>query len=330
MRVTQQDIARMSEVSQATVSRVVSGDERVDGEIRDRVLGIMTQHNYRPDVRARSLRQQRTHLIGLVLKREVGSLQDDPFFAMLVAEVVDALAGTPWHLCVDIAADSSRQHAIYDELLRTHRVDGLILVENEPSDERIRRLQQDRFPFVLLGNAAEMPELHAIDNDNFKAAEMATQHLKDQGYERIAFLGGPQNLTVTRDREAGYRNVVTDPIVAYTDFGTHPAREAAFVLLDECKPDAILAMDDTMAMGVIQAARTKRLAIPQDIGVVGFNDTPLCDHVEGGLTSVNLRMGRMVQWAIRRLVEVIENGEALGSHQAIIGCELEVRGSSVR
>lgn len=330
MRVTQQDIARISEVSQATVSRVLAGDERVDGVIRDRVLAVMTTHNYRPDVRARSLRQRKTHLIGLVLKREVGSLQDDPFFAMLIAEVVDALAGTPWHLCLDIAADTAKQHSIYDELLRTRRVDGLILVESEASDERILRLQEDRFPFVLVGNATEMPELHAIDNDNFKAAEMATQHLKDQGYRKIAFLAGPQNLTVTRDREAGYRNVVDQPLVIYSDFGAHAARDAADELLALHRPDAIVAMDDTMAIGAIQAARNRKLSIPNDLGVVGFNDTPLCDHVEGGLTSVNLQIGNMVQWAIRRLVEVIEDGDVLGSHQAIMGCELMVRGSSLR
>ena len=330
MRVTQQDIARISEVSQATVSRVLAGDERVDGQIRDRVLAVMNTHNYRPDVRARSLRQRKTHLIGLVIKREVGSLQDDPFFAMLIAEVVDALAGSPWHLCLDIAADTARQHSIYDELLRTRRVDGLILVESEASDERILRLQQDHFPFVLVGNAAEMPELHAIDNDNFRAAEIATSHLLEQGYRRIAFLAGPKTLTVTRDREAGYRNVVPEAIVAYTDFGAHSAREAAAQLLDAYQPDAILAMDDTMAMGVIQAARERILAIPQDLGVVGFNDTPLCDHVEGGLTSVNLQIGNMVQWAIRRLVAVIDDTSVLGGRQAIMGCELMVRGSSVR
>lgn len=330
MRVTQQDIARLSEVSQATVSRVLAGDERVDAQIRDRVLEIMSTHNYQPDVRARSLRQRKTHLIGLVLKREVGTLQGDPFFAMLVAEVVDAMAGSPWHLCVDIATDSSRQHAIYDELLRTRRVDGLILVESEASDHRILRLQHDQFPFVLIGNASEMPELHAIDNDNVKAAEIATQHLVDQGYKRIAFLGGPKSLTVTRDREQGYRNQVNEPIVAYSEFGYQSAREAACHLIKAQKPDAIVAMDDTMAMGVSQAAREHKLHVPDDLGVVGFNDSAICDQIEGGLTSVNLQIDNMVRWSIRRLLQVIEKQPITGNHQAIMGCELKVRGSSVR
>lgn len=331
MRVTQQDIARLSEVSQATVSRVLAGDERVDAQIRDRVLGIMNSHNYQPDVRARSLRQRKTHLIGLVLKREVGTLQGDPFFAMLVAEVVDAMAGSPWHLCVDIATDSSRQHAIYDELLRTRRVDGLILVESEASDHRIRRLQHDQFPFVLIGNATDMPELHAIDNDNVMAAEIATRHLVEQGYKRIAFLGGPKSLTVTRDRETGYRQAVDNPLVAYTEFGYHSARDKACEMFSaKDRPDAIVAMDDTMAMGVIQAAREHRLSVPDDLGVVGFNDSSLCDQIENGLTSVNLHIDNMVRWSIRRLLQVIEKQPITGKHQAMMGCELKVRGSSIR
>ena len=291
----------------------------------------MNSHNYQPDVRARSLRQRKTHLIGLVLKREVGTLQGDPFFAMLVAEVVDAMAGSPWHLCVDIATDSSRQHAIYDELLRTRRVDGLILVESEASDHRIRRLQHDQFPFVLIGNATDMPELHAIDNDNVMAAEIATRHLVEQGYKRIAFLGGPKSLTVTRDRETGYRQAVDNPLVAYTEFGYHSARDKACEMFSaKDRPDAIVAMDDTMAMGVIQAAREHRLSVPDDLGVVGFNDSSLCDQIENGLTSVNLHIDNMVRWSIRRLLQVIEKQPITGKHQAMMGCELKVRGSSIR
>ncbi len=331
MRVTQQDIAQLSGVSQATVSRVLAGDERVDSDIRDRVLGVMKDHNYQPDVRARSLRQRKTHLIGLVLKREVGTLQGDPFFAMLVSELVDSMAGSPWHLCVDIATDSASQSHIYDELLRTRRVDGLILVESEASDDRIRRLQQDDFPFVVIGNASEMPEVHSIDNDNVAAAEIATKHLIEAGYKNIAFLGGPRNLTVTRDRESGFRSLVPEGTVVYADFGYESAKDAACELLASGgAPDAIVAMDDTMAMGVVQAAREHRLSVPKDLGVIGFNDSPLCDLMENGLSSVNLGIDSMVRWSIRRLLQVIEKQSVTGKRQAVMACELRVRGSSRR
>ncbi|MBN8691122.1 MAG: LacI family DNA-binding transcriptional regulator [Armatimonadetes bacterium] len=331
MRVTQQDIARISGVSQATVSRVLGGDDRVDGEIRDRVLAVMKSHNYQPDVRARNLRQRKTHLIGLVLKREQGTLKGDPFFAMLVSEIVDALAGTPWHLCVDIANDSSRQKHVYDDLLRTRRVDGLMMVEVEPSDNRILALKADNFPFVLIGNASEVPELNAIDNDNVFAGKIATQHLVENGYEKVAFLGGPANLTVTQDRVAGYSGIVDQPIIRYAEFGWQDARQVALQLLrGNNRPDAIVAMDDTMALGVVQAARELGLALGDDLGVVGFNDSSVCDLIFGGLTSVNLQIESMVRWAIRRLIQVIEDEPLTGPTQDTVGCQLVVRGSTKR
>lgn len=335
MRVTQLDIAKFAGVSQATVSRVLSGDDRVETSIRDRVLAVMKEHNYRPDDRARSLRQKRTHLIGLVLCREVGSLQGDPFFAQLVADIVDCLVGTPYHLCVDIAPDRSKQMHIYDELLRTRRVDGLILVDSSPGDQRITSLEKDNFPFVLIGNAEECPTLHAFDNDNRLAGRMAAGHLIEGGYERIAMIAGPADLTVTRDRVQGYLDAMERarmrPQVVYSEFGQEAARAAACDLFEsDFNPDAILALDDFMAMGVVQSARTHRRQIPDQIGIVGFNDSPLCHIVEGGLTSVNLGIDRMVRASIRRLLDVIEGKEISGPVQQLVPCELIARGSSRR
>src|SRR5690349_3225144 len=101
MRVTQQHIAKYAQVSQATVSRVLAGDERVEPEIRQKVLDAIEQHNYRPDARARSLRTQSTGLIGLAVKRPHGGLDGDPFYTSLISEILDDLQDTPYHLCIE-------------------------------------------------------------------------------------------------------------------------------------------------------------------------------------------------------------------------------------
>lgn len=336
MRITQTDIAKLAKVSQATVSRVLAGDARVEPDIRDRVVAVVHEHNYKPDVRARSLRQRRTNLIGVVLKREPGSLSTDPFFAALLAEIVDCLAGSPYHLCVDIATDQKEQKHVYDELLRTKRVDGLILVESEPSDRRVQQLQRDEFPFVLIGNAGETDGLTWIDNDNFLAGEIAAKHLVDQGYRQIAMVAGPEELTVTAARVKGYLSVLKSagltPNVLYADFGMESAKEAASRLLGrQDRPDAILAMDDTMAMGAVQAARSLGLSIPEDVGVVGFNNSALCELIEGGLTSIDLQIGKMVRWAVQSLLDLVEDGVgAAGGRTQTLGCKLVVRGSTAR
>src|SRR5471030_1515795 len=266
MRVTQLDIARYAKVSQATVSRVLSGDDKVEPVIRGRVLDVIRLHNYQPDVRARSLRLRRTGLIGLVLKRPQGGLSDDPFFAALTAGIMDFLCGKPYHLCVDVVTDDASQEGIYDEMLRTRRVDGLILVEPEASDERIHLLQRDKFPFVLIGNPKN-EDIYSVDNDNVHAGQLATKHLVDNGYKRIAFLAGPEHITVSDDRIQGYIRAMQDAeleqIICHSKFGFEAARFSAVDLLATRRPDAIVVLDDFMACGVVLASRQLNYKIPE-------------------------------------------------------------------
>jgi DNA-binding LacI/PurR family transcriptional regulator len=331
MRVTQQDIAKMAGVSQATVSRVLAGDARVEPEIRTKVLGVIQDQNYRPDVRAQALRQQHTHLIGLVLRREARDLAGDPFFSVFVSEIIAYLASTPYHLCVDVA-DATKQATVYEDMLRTRRVDGVILVESEPKDERIKRLSRDRFPFVVIGNP-QSDSILSVDNDNVFAATMATRHLIEQGYKNVGFICGPNSLTVCQERSKGYEIAVREagmrPRIWNADFGIDSARNAGRdALLHRERPDALLIMDDYMAMGVVQAAREIGLCLPNELGLVSFNDTNLCDVLENGLTSVSLNLREMVKVSIQKLLTAIEDGEGAFQARTLVPCRLEVRGSS--
>jgi DNA-binding LacI/PurR family transcriptional regulator len=334
MRVTQLDIARLAKVSQATVSRVLSGDDRVEDDLRSRVVEVIRQHNYQPDVRARSLRLRRTGLIGLVLKRPNGGLGDDPFFAALVAGIMDYLCGEPYHLCVDVVTDEASQEGIYDEMLRTRRVDGLILVESEALDERIALLQRDKFPFVLIGNP-QNEVIASVDNDNVRAGEMATEHLLAAGFRKIGFLGGPMGITVSEDRLAGYRRTMERAgrpcRVWHSPFGCEAARDESIgILASEDRPDAMVVLDDFMAFGAVLAARSLGLSVPGDLGLVGFNDSSLCNLLTGGLTSVNLGIGGIVERAVRKLLAIIESGECAEPIREIVPTEMCVRGSSLR
>ncbi|MGV3616027.1 MAG: LacI family DNA-binding transcriptional regulator [Fimbriimonas sp.] len=333
MRVTQLDIARLAQVSQATVSRVLAGDDRVDETIRERVLEVMRERNYQPDVRARSLRLKRTGLIGLVLKRPSGGLADDPFFAALIAGIVDELEGQPYHLCVDVVSDDVSQSSVYDEMLRTRRVDGLILVESEAVDDRIALLQQDEFPFVVIGNP-QNDGIASVDNDNVRAGELATQHLIDNGFRRIGFLGGPKGVTVSDDRLEGYCRAMESAgqtcRIWHTDFGFETARQTALeILAGDNWPDALVVLDDFMAFGVVLAAREWNIKVSEDIGLVSFNDSSLCRLVEGGLTSVSLGIDRIVRSAVAKLLSIVDGKGDLGPTREIVPCALVVRGSSL-
>jgi DNA-binding LacI/PurR family transcriptional regulator len=333
MRVTQQDIAKIARVSQATVSRVLAGDEKVEPTIRERVVEVMRKHNYQPDVRARSLRNRHTGLIGLVINRPIGGLANDPFFANLVAEIMQYLEGKPFHLCLDMVTGTGGQQAIYDEMLRTRRVDGLILVESEARDERIAQLQRDRFPFVLIGNPLTSIEILSVDNDNVLAGEIATRHLIDAGCARVGFLGGRQGITVSDDRIFGYQRALratrAEHLIWHAGFGYDAARRAALeILMGPDRPDGLVVLDDFMAMGAVLAARSLGLRIPQEFAVVGFNDSSFCDVLECGLTSVGLNISAIVVAACTQLLAAIEGSESGLPCRVIVPCELKVRGSS--
>ena len=340
MRVRQQDIARIANVSQATVSRVLSGDGRVEEIIRDRVVAAMRDNNYQPDARARSLRKRRSSLIGLVVKRPIGGLSDDPFFANMISHIMDFLVDMPYQLCVEMVTSEQNQEYVYDEMLRTRRVDGLILVESEAKDDRrLSLLTAEGFPFVLIGNpvieGGEINKhLYSVDNDNVHAAKMATNHLLEQGFKNIGFLAGPRGLTVSEDRVAGYKAAiesVQEPRIWHSAFGLSKAKDAARrIFSSESRPDALVVLDDFMAMGVVMAAREEGLSIPRDLGLISFNDSSLCGMLEGGLSSVSLNISEMVRIATGRLIKLVEGKEITGTNRVIIECDLKARGSSVR
>src|SRR5579871_4534057 len=333
--ITQRDIARLAKVSQSTVSRVLTGDETVDSETAASIRSIMAQHNYRPDGNARALRSSRSGLIGLVVKRPQGGFQDDPFFAMLTSEIIDALAGSNYTLCLELASEST-QRSIYDEMLRSRRVDGLLLVESAAQDERIGLLQRDRFPFVVIGNpAGEGGTVWSVDNDNPAAAAEATSHLIARGYRQIGFLAGPLGITVSQDRLRGYREAVEaaglSSSVWECEFNLESARKAATEMLTgPDRPDAVLALDDLLATGVELAARDLGLSIPDELGLASFNDSKRCEIIAGGLTSVNLNIPKLVKAACSLLMSLIEGSPDQAPTRIIVPAQLHVRASSER
>lgn len=331
----QTEIARIARVSQATVSRVLNEDPQVNEDLRQRVLAAVEAYGYVPNARAQSLRAQHSHTLGLVLHRAPSSLANDPFFSSLIASILEYGGKHGYHLCVDAARAVHSRRAIYEELLRTRRVDGLILVESETNDERMARLNEQGFPFVLIGRYELGDGVYSVDNDNVGAARMATEYLLSRGHQRIAYIGGPAGLVLTRDRLFGYRNALEaaglkyDPaLVMFGDFSEQSGYRSARDLLTLTKrPSAILALDDVMAIGALQAAKEHKLAVPTDVAIIGFNNSPLCSYVEPALTSVAVDIPALARAATEMLIDLIE-GRPVSTKHAIIPAQIVKRESA--
>jgi DNA-binding LacI/PurR family transcriptional regulator len=175
----------------------------------------------------------------------------------------------------------------------------------------------------------------SVDNDNVGAARMATLYLIEQGCRHIGYIGGPAGLTVTRDRLRGYREAIEscgipyDPRwVMFTEFSEQGGARAMAELLREAPPpDAVLALDDVLAIGAMREAQRHGLRIPEQLKVVGFNDTPLCAFVEPSLTSVAIDIAGLARAATQRLIDLIE-GRAVEPRRLIVPARLVPRESA--
>ncbi|MCS7310587.1 MAG: LacI family transcriptional regulator [Armatimonadetes bacterium] len=332
---TQNQIAKLSRVSQATVSRVLRGDPRVTEELRQRVLAVIEQHGYVPDARAQSLRSQRTGILGLVVHRSPKQLARDPFFSALIAAIIDFAGKAGYHLCVDAARAVQSRRAIYEELLRTRRVDGLILVEPQTQDERMPHLLEEGFPFVLIGRYEPTDAVYSVDNDNIGAGRMATEYLLRKGHRRIAYISGPRGLFVCEDRHTGYQQALREAgeccppeLVVWGDFTEEHGYRAMSRLLGLPEPPtAVVAVDDLVAIGALRAAKERGVAVPQQLAVVGFNDSPFCQYVEPPLSSVAVDIRTLAQIATDLLIRQIE-GRDPAQRRHIVPCHLVERESA--
>ena len=308
-RATIREIARLAGVSIATVSRVVNERPDVAPATRDAVLAVVKEHGYGTGRAATVAARSRTGLIGVTLPNIHA-----PYFASIAAGVAEALDehGLRAVLCPTLH-EHDRELGVIERL--THgATDGAVLIlPSETSDELVA-LHESGFPFVVLD--PRTPLVHGIAcvaAANAAGTREATLHLLELGHRRIAAITGPRGWSATEERLAGYHSalagagVVPEPeLEAEADFLFEAGGEAARALLDlPDPPTAIVAFNDNMAVAAMHAARARGLRVPNDLSVVGFDDTEFAPLVTPALTSVRQpleEMGRVAVTLLARLV----------------------------
>lgn len=330
---TLNDVAAAANVSRQTVSNVLNAPQRVRPDTAERVRAAIRQLGYQPHRLARNLKARTSRMIGYEIARTPpGAI--NPVLDRFVHALVETARDAGYHLLL-FTPDENGQAAAYDELVGTHTVDGFVLSEVGYGDPRAAVLQGRGTPFVTFGRP-DLPIPHSwVDVDGAAGTAAAVEHLAQRGHHRLAFVGWPTG-SATGDRRAeGFINAVKqaglryDPAldVRVEDSVDDGARALQRLLGTSEPPTAIVCVSDSIAAGVVRAARDRGLAVGADLAVTGFDDTPVAALLTPSLTSVRQPLEAVARRVVSRLTAALA-GEQDGASGELLAPELVVRNST--
>jgi LacI family transcriptional regulator len=313
-RVTIREVAACAGVSVATVSKVLNERYGVSATTMERVRGVISDLGYESSLVARSLRNVRTNVIGILVS------DIEPFSAELLKGTARAIKGSGYELVVYSAGGDGVGHVGWERRylsrLSGTLIDGAIIVTPTVLAPSYGA------PVVAVDPHAGGEDVPTVDSDNRRGAEIATEHLLALGHRRIGFLAGRPDLESSRRREEGYRvalaaaGIPVDPaLVRGGDYDEDIAVHAAEALLDRSDPPtAVFASNDASAIATMDVAVTLGLRVPDDLSVVGFDNVPESALAEPALTTIEQPIQLMGERAVEILVDLLAGREPPATH----------------
>ncbi|WP_330172851.1 LacI family transcriptional regulator [Streptomyces sp. NBC_01498] len=331
---TLEEVAARAGVGRGTVSRVINNSPRVRDSTRQLVQQAIAELGYLPNRAARALAGSRTDAVALVVPETEKRFFAEPYFSEVLHGVGTELADTEMQLLLTLVR-TEKERARFLQYAHAGRVDGVLLVSVHGSDSLPDQLAAMGLPTVLSGRRSAGEPVSYVDSDNVGGARAAVRHLTETGRRRIATITGPLDMYAAQCRLTGYQEAVAaaggDPDPSWTEHGdfTEESGLRAMTELLARHPDldAVFAASDVMAAGALHALRAAGRRVPEDVAVVGFDDSPIARHTEPRLTSVRQPVEEMGRAMARVLLESIENPAAPGQH-VVLPTKLVRRASS--
>lgn len=288
--VTIVDVAAAAGVSRSTVSRVLNGSTAVSPEAAEAVHRAILALKYVPNRAAKSLASSQTLAIGLIVPEATERLFGDPYFAAIVSGINDRIARSDYVLNLLLARDDPGDKVT--SYVRAGNVDGALIVSHHASDTFIEAIAAS-VPVVYGGRPVRCRDGdYYVDVDNVLGGRLATEYLISQGHRRIATISGPPSMPAGTDRLAGYRQAMQaaglpEGLVVDGAFTADSGGRAMQAILRENpRPDAVFVASDLMASGALAVAQSLGVAVPDDIAVIGFDDSPVATMVAPALTTM--------------------------------------------
>ena len=336
MAVRMKDIARDLGVSIVTVSKVLRNHSDISRETRDRVLKRMRELNYRPNLAARALVTGKTFMTGLIVPDLV-----HPFFAEVAKGLARVLRTKSYSLVIASSEEDPKLEQEEIESLLARRVDALILASTQWTVESLRRIEEQRTPYVLLDRKFIGLPANFVGVDDELVGLTATEHLIEQGCRRIAHIRGAETSTAA-GRLEGYRQALKRHDLPFRpdyvamgksadDAGDVSGNEAMQRLLAvEPRPDAVFCYNDPTAMGAMKAILNAGLRVPEDVAVVGCGNVNYSELLRVQLTSIDQQCPLIGEKAAELALKLIEAKAPVRPQEILLTPRLVVRASSKR
>lgn len=306
------DIAEELGVSKTTVSRAISGKGRISESTRARVQAYIEKHNYRPNLLARGLAQNKTYNLALVIPKQFSSL-DLPFIRKCMRTICETAALRDYDILLSIASD--RDTRPIQKLIQNHKVDGVILTRTIENDPYVDVLQAGGVPFVVMG--MEREGILQVDNDQVGGCQELTSVLLSKGLGRIALLGGDLEYIVNESRLKGYhkaheqQGVPVDPDLLVLGLENDGQRLNGLNKALAAKPNCIVCMDDMLADFALKQLTQKGIRVPQDISLASFYDNDLLGELTPPVTALRFDASKLGETACNLLLDVMEGEQAI-------------------
>lgn len=285
---TMQDVARRAGVSIATVSRVLNEVSTVNPDLAERVRVAMRELDYRPNAVARNLRRNQSSLWAVIVS-DIGN----PFFTGLVRGIEDIAQGRGFSV---VLCNSDEEPAKEDQYLKVAAAEKMagVIISSSGRSRRLRGLVEAGTPVVAIDRRVSQADVDTVLVDNERGAQLATEHLVDAGFQRIACISGPRRVSTAADRLRGYQQGLTargiamdDSLISLADFreeGGYRAMSALLALPEP--PDAVFAANNLMTIGAVECLVDRGITVPAQMGVVGFDEIPWAHLVTPSLSTV--------------------------------------------
>jgi LacI family transcriptional regulator len=311
--ITIKDIATALNLSVSTVSKALRDSYEISKNTKKLVNEYALEHNYRPNPTAQSLKQGHSKSIGIVV-----STIENQFFSQVINGIESVAYEAGFNVII------TQTHESYDLEVKNvghltyHSIDGLLIsLSTETNDiEYLKKLHHQGLPIVFFDRITDEIDTHKVISDNFKGSYDATRHLLDGGYKRIAHITNPPNISITKERFAGYSKAleeagipVSDELIKHCPHGGRDVDEIENALTEllslKNKPDAIFTTSDRITTTTLFLLHKLKIKIPEEMALIGYTNTTLADMLNPSLSSVYQPGFEMGQKATQMLLDLI-------------------------